>query len=784
MSAFADLIAKIQASKQVKESPAPARNDNIRLLFVGTQEDKAYLHRLKSLVGTASVSVLLVNKITTWAEIAIQAKAKNVSGIFSTHPDLLLKVSLEDKASISDYAGSFFRRDDFEIVFINPLPQLISVPYGSFLTQRYISKLTAPSSWNSYPKFEYTKLTEQIFDSTYREFSNADLIAVDIETTKLNLAIRSISYTAVLFRSDKSIPELKTVVFPVDSPFFLAAMRKLNALPVPKIFQNGKYDIAYLLRYNAIPSHYFWDTATAQHCWYAELPKDLGALQAFYLREGRFWKDMSASQDDEIKLEYNARDTYATAISMLEWFIQSPDWAKTNYLQEFPINFPAILCEGTGIKRDMEELEVARAELDKSLEAEQLKLNVICGVPNFNVNSPIQMKALFKILGCSDLESLDEKNLAKAAYRHPLISLVVDKILEIRGLRKLKSTYLRTNADITKTSKGGAKELNGIILYSINPHGTDTGRCASKEHHFWCGLQAQNIPRGIAVKRTLVARNGFRIAECDLEQAESRDTAHVAGDESLINAVTGERDFHSVNASAFFGVPYDAIYSEELRKTIDKALRDLAKRVNHGANYNMGPNVLVETMGLKNIYIAQAKLGLPKFWTPKQIAEYLLSCFHKTYPALQKVYYTGVIAEIKTTKMLTSKAIHHSKFNTKGWVRYCFSDPEKDKRALNSYVAHPPQSLNAMTLNKAFMDVFYNVALPNPATFHLLAQIHDSILFEFAEGHEYLIEEVKSRMEIPVTVTGYDGKERTFTVPAAAKAGKDGKGSYRWSETE
>jgi hypothetical protein len=39
-------------------------------------------------------------------------------------------------------------------------------------------------------------------------------------------------------------------------------------------------------------------------------------------------------------------------------------------------------------------------------------------------------------------------------------------------------------------------------------------------------------------------------------------------------------------------------------------------------------------------------------------------------------------------------------------------------------------------------------------------------------------------MEIPVTIVGYDSITRTFTVPAAIKAGKDGKGSKYWSETE
>jgi len=44
-------------------------------------------------------------------------------------------------------------------------------------------------------------------------------------------------------------------------------------------------------------------------------------------------------------------------------------------------------------------------------------------------------------------------------------------------------------------------------------------------------------------------------------------------------------------------------------------------------------------------------------------------------------------------------------------------------------------------------------------------------------------------MEIPITIRGYDGKIRTFTVPADVKKGKIGKdGIFKparyWSETE
>jgi len=762
-----------------------------KILFLGTSEDQNYLPRLKRLCNTSSLSAAL-GPVNTWAEVSLYCQKNNIKGVLTDQVNLLKRLTGDDSAKINDYAGSYFCRDGIEVVILDPLPQLVSLPYGEFVARRYISKLSAPQEWNTYPAFSYSLLTASNAETIYEEFSHASFIAVDIETVQVNLAITSVAYTAVYLdgTGPNGAPRISTIVLEMDSEFALALLRRFNSLPAPKVLQNGKYDHSYLLRYNAPVYNWLGDTATAFHCWYSELPKDLGMLSAFFHREGRFWKDM-AGGDKSQKLEYNGRDTFATAIVWCEWLLQAPRWAVTNYLQEFPINFACLLAEMTGVKRDMTALEKANAEITAQVATLSARLDTMLGVRGFNVSSPKQMKQLLTVLGCGDLQSTDEKNLNKAAFRHPLIARIVDVVLEIRGLRKLLSTYLTPG-----------KEFNGIILWALNPHGTDTGRLASKEHHFWCGLQGQNIPRGVEVKQTLVAYDDFRLAEVDLEQAESRDTAHIAGCESLISAVSGTRDFHSVNASAFFGVSYESIYQDAVAeyvdnetgkivpgkkgKTLNKVLRDLAKRVNHGANYNMGANVLVETMGLVNIYKAAAALKLPPYWTPKQIAEFLLACFHKVYPELQKVYYEGVKAEVKATRMLTSTAVHDSPYHVSGWVRYCFSNPDLDKRALNSYVAHSPQSLNAMTLNKAFMRVFYDLALSpvHSSNFRLNAQIHDSILFQFRTGHEYLAEEVRKRMEIPVTVKGYDGKTRTFTVPAAIKAGKDGEGALRWSETE
>ena len=45
---------------------------------------------------------------------------------------------------------------------------------------------------------------------------------------------------------------------------------------------------------------------------------------------------------------------------------------------------------------------------------------------------------------------------------------------------------------------------------------------------------------------------------------------------------------------------------------------------------------------------------------------------------------------------------------------------------------------------------------------------------------------VRERMEVPVTIKGYDDKIRTFVVPAGIKSGKHTEAgvAHYWSETE
>lgn len=753
-----------------------------KLIYLGTSEDEKNLYALKSCIPVGVSVSPICKPIDTLTQIELLAKSRGITGVIVSQQGVLERLlgwsDTRKKPSLDAYQGSLFKRNGLEYVIINPLDQLHSVPYGKFIATRFISKVATPDKWIPSSAFKWNLVDGGNVEASYADVSKAYAVSLDIETFSSPLSIRCLGYTTINLGSDGTI-STHSYVLPLDCTFNLVWARKICDTAAPKIFQNGKYDNAYLSMFRILVRNWLWDTATLMHSYYAELPKDLSFLNSFFVRDSMYWKDLADTDDLMEYYRYNALDTWATANVWIAQMLELPHWARKNYLMEFPVNFPAHMCEMRGIKRDISRLVEARKEVQGSLFAQQKAIEVMSHTPGFNCNSYVQVRKLLKALTGREWVESDEKALKKASLMHPLNERLMGAILTVRGDRKLLSTYLRTDEDITKTSPGGAKEYRGRILYALNPHGTDTGRLASRESHFWCGLQIQNVPAkdGPTVKNTFVADDGFYYGEVDLEQAESRDTAYAAGELSLIEAVESPRDFHSVNASAFFGVPYDSIYDDSTKKTKDKKLRDIAKRVNHGANYLMGENVLIDTMGQDKIREAQRLLGLDRSWSLNQVAGYLLSRFHGTYPRLQGIYYPHVANTVDKTHMLTGP---------QGWTRWCFGNPLKNKRDLNALVAHVAQSMNAMTLNEAFMKVFYEIQMHPQYSMHfkLNAQIHDSILFQFREGHAYLADMVKERMEIPVTVKGADGVTRTFTVPAAIKAGKNGKSAKYWSETE
>ena len=758
---------------------------NILLHF--TDEDTNYLPMLKPLIAGRCTLFLDNTKITSSFELLIKAKAKQCERVITTSEkalnELVGKV-VGKRPTLDDYAGSIVEKHGIEFLILNPLFHLVAVPYGKFLAKRYLDKFLAPEKWLKMPAFKWELFEPKNTDAIIDYMASCDFIAEDIETGhEDDRVINCCSYTGIRIDRSSGTFTQRTVVIPFMDHFssdpkfdnynYIVA-KVLNELPVPKCFQNGKYDNAYFLRYDMAVTNWAFDTQCMFHAWYSEFPKRLDFITSFMLRNWQFWKNESS--DPQTYYQYNAKDSFGTAMAWLALMQEVPEFAWKNYLMKFPVMFPCLLADMTGLNRDNEFMEKEETRFNASLSVQLQSIRKMVGSPTFNPSSSKQTLALFKALGSEDIKSTVPAGMDKVMNRHPINKRILTAIQKYRKDRKIVTSYLR---DVDpKTNK--RKSWNGRIFYSTNPDATDTGRLASKESYFWCGWQIQNIPRDrpdIQIKSGITADEGFNFGECDYSQNEARGVAYLSGDTGLIRAVDDvTKDFHGLNASAFFGVPYESIvksyYDEELlewiHEIVDAALRDLSKRTNHGSNYNMGAGVLLDTMGIERVLKARKLLKLPAHLTLKQVTQHLLNVYAQTYPVVKGAYYDKIVADVLSTSKLVGPT---------GWTRYCFADPSKNKHYLNAYVAHPSQSLAAMCLNRAYVRVYREVAVPNPTTFRLGPQIHDSILFQYRKDREDLAWKVKNCMHFAIPVTDVFNKTRTLTVPVDLKGN-----SNRWGE--
>lgn len=741
------------------------------ILHLGTTADSAFNSKLPELsLGQQVAWKQRLTSPKTVAEIDAQCKAYGVSGIFCTNPDfleLLLKAQPDfippnnrRGLTLDDYQGSLLHtREGIPVVIANPLENLVTTKWAIPAAKRFLSKLTAPEKWFPQTAFTWELVTPQTVESLYQEFlEHSTLIAIDIETPKPNplRTINCVGYAAYFPKTHTS----KCIVIPYTDMFWVTWVKKFNQLPQPKIFQNGLYDNVYFMRFNSPVYNWLYDTQHLFHSWYSEYPKRLDFVTAYALRDVRYWKDDGKSGNLQDYYRYNAKDCWATLNAWMALVIECDSWALKNYTQEFPLVFPCITCELEGLRVDSERLEQVKKESEQEIQVREAAFRKMIGVPTFNVISPKQTKELFKALGVGHLPGTDAANMLKARAAHPLNERVLGELVDIRKEKKLLSTYFQSE-----------KFWNNRCYYKLNPAGTDTGRLASSESSFWCGLQIQNMPRGDKVKQFLIADPGWKLCEIDKEQAEARCVAYLAGEESLISLVESPKDYHSWNASQFFGVPYESIYDEATKKVLNRDLRDLSKRTNHGANYNMGPAVMLDTMGPKNVLKAKSLLKLPSSWSLKNVCKHLLDSYAKTYPGIKGRYYDSLKAEIVKTKKLVSPL---------GWTRIFFGDIT-NKSHLNALVAHPSQNLSVAIINKEFYNIWHSQIYGElKGLIRLKAQIHDSILFQVREDKTELVKYIEEKyMRTTVKVIGADGVTRDMMIPSAISDCEN-----RWSDTK
>lgn len=641
------------------------------------------------------------------------------------------------KITQNDAAGSLYHG---KIVITNPLFHLFKVPEAPFLFKRYISKVTRPHEWIKFPKFQWQRAETGDLSEELRFLSESFLVSVDIETREDGLRIQCIAFSGI--SPDKK--EIRTYVHDLRDPDFFDSIRRVLSLSVSKTFQNGLYDVGYLIRWGCVFDNWTHDTAYFFHSWFAELPKDLGFQGGFFIRDFEFWKSeaKNASNLEEYH-RYNAKDAYATLCIAIVQLVEAPDWARKNFQQNFHNVFPCCFANLHGVSVDAQLRTKIKIAAEEQLATKRALLETLTSVKGINANSPKQIQTFLGLFGFHD-SGTDESVLTKIADKHPILERIIAVILDIRGLVKAIGTYYESEL------------LAGRLLFALDPSGTDSGRLACRSSIFWCGNQIQNQPP--YAKQFLCADPDFDLVEIDNEQSETRCTAYLYQDRKLIEAVECGRDFHTNNIELFFGIPYeDALASVKADKIagIEPILRQLAKKINHGASYNMGAAVFLETAGPRVIRMARSNLRLPNAWTNLQVAEFLLSLFHKAYPEIKSVGYKSVIKEIGFNNRLTGPT---------DWTRYFFSQPSSSKRALNMAVAHGPQSLSVMIINMGMRRFFREVQIPHFENVRFIAQIHDSLFFQVRKTHHHLIPLVEACMQNPIEVHG-----RILRIPTATK---------------
>ena len=263
----------------------------------------------------------------------------------------------------------------------------------------------------------------------------------------------------------------------------------------------------------------------------------------------------------------------------------SNELGKENMLELFnEIEMPLINVlfdmETAGITIDPEGLKAYGEELEALLERISNQIYEEAG-ETFNINSPKQLGViLFEKMGIPVIKKTKTGYSTAAEVLETLSKTYpfVDKILEYRQYAKLKSTYVDgLLAVMTKDHK---------IHSTFNQTITATGRLSSTEPNL------QNIPvkfeMGKKIRQLFIPSSSeYVFLDGDYSQIELRLLAHIAQDETLIDAFKHNVDIHALTASQVFHTPFEEVTPLQ---------RSNAKAVNFGIVYGISAFALSEDL--------------------------------------------------------------------------------------------------------------------------------------------------------------------------------------------
>jgi DNA polymerase I len=439
----------------------------------------------------------------------------------------------------------------------------------------------------------------------------------------LNPYPKSFQGLQVLKSQDNSKnPTEKTVYIPLvhqgvspllETQIVLKALKPfLESSHHVKIVHNAKFEVNMFLQHEIQLGGLVFDTMVASYVQNPDRRHGLKQLAQDYLGHRMheltdfIGKGKKTIRFDEVPCEeafhYAACDAKATwelASYLLKTYPETefPNQWSLFYEIENPLALILAQMERTGITLDVPYLKTLEDEIDRRLSTLETEVYASAGC-QFNLNSPKQVgEVLFEKLQIKPLRktasksgfSTDAKVLEQLAEEHE----VVQKLLDYRGLYKLKSTYVESLPSLVnpKTHR---------IHTSFNQTITATGRLSSSNPNL------QNIPirsdLGRLIRQAFVPEHRTQqvLMSADYSQIELRLLAHFSEDPHLVEAFQKGIDVHSATAALVFGVPIEAVTKEQ---------RYQAKTVNFGVIYGQSAHGLSQQLKISR-YEAQQFIDL------------------------------------------------------------------------------------------------------------------------------------------------------------------------------
>jgi DNA polymerase I len=510
----------------------------------------------------------------------------------------------------------------------------------------------------------------------------------------------------------------------------------LENADAPKLGQNIKYDAHVLANAGITVRGYVHDTLLESYVLEAHKPHSLDSLAQRHLgRAGLSYEDVCGKGAHQIpfaQVEVSRAAEYSCEDSEMTLHVHQTLWpqveaeAGLRYVYEkleMPVTTLLQRIERNGVLIDPARLAQQSQQLGERMLALEREAHELAGQP-FNMGSPKQIgEILFGKLGlpvikktASGSPSTDEEVLDKLAEDYPLPA----KLLEHRSLSKLKGTYT-DKLPLMVNPHTGRVHTNYAQAVAV------TGRLSSNEPNL------QNIPirtaEGRKVREAFVAPPGRVIVSADYSQIELRIMADISGDENLLKAFAEGMDVHRATASEVFGVPPEAVTSEQRR---------YAKTINFGLIYGMGAFGLAASLGIE-----------------RNAATQYIDRYFARYPGVKR-YMDDTKASAKEkgyVETLFGRRIYLPEINGGNGPRKSGAE----RQAINA----PMQGTAADLIKLAMIAVQAELDAQKLSTLMVL-QVHDELVFEVPEA-----EVDWARREIPRLMAGV----AQLKVPLLAEVG-------------